>query len=105
MYIDLEKQYTKERYSQILDETRRIAEQELSLTLKGEDSDIWISIISQIKDIRKKIVDSHVYMEWEDVYARYSIGSIGVEYFDDDDEMHIRLCDIFHGAVHYCELS
>ena len=44
-------------------------------------------------------------MEWEDVYARYSIGSIGVEYFDDDDEMHIRLCDIFHGAVHYCELS
>jgi hypothetical protein len=41
MYIDLEKQYTKERYSQILDETQRIAEQELSLTLKGEDSDIF----------------------------------------------------------------
>lgn len=105
MYIDLEKQYTKERYSQILDETQRMAEQELSLAIKDESSDIWISIISQIKDIREKIVDSHVYMEWEDVYARYSIGYIGVEYFDDDDEMHMRLCDIFHGAVHYCELS
>lgn len=105
MYIDLEKQYTKERYSQILDETQRIVEQELSLTQKGEDSDIWISIISQIKDIREKIVESRIYMDWEDVYARYNIGSIGIEYFDDGDEMHMRLCDIFHGAVHYCELS
>lgn len=105
MYIDLEKQYTKERYSQILDETQRIVEQELSLTQKGEDSDIWISIISQIKDIREKIVESRIYMDWEDVYAHYSIGSIGIEYFDDGDEMHMRLCDIFHGAVHYCELS
>ena len=105
MYIDLERQYTKERYSQILDETHQIAEHELSLTIKDGSSDIWISIISQIKDIREKIVESHIFLDWEYVYERYSIGTIGVEYFDDDDEMHMRLCDIFHGAVHYNELE
>lgn len=104
MYIELEKEYTKERYSQILDETQRIAEQELSLAPKDDCSDIWISIISQIKDIREKIVESHALLDWEDIYERYSIGSIGIEYFDDDDEIHMRLCDIFYGAVHYFEL-
>ena len=26
-------------------------------------------------------------------------------YFDENDEMHERLCDIFYGAVHYKELK
>ena len=105
MYIELEKQYSKTRYSQILDETQHIAEHELSLIPQNENSDIWISIISQIKDIREKIVEKHILFDWEEIYERYSIGAIGIEYFDDDDEMHMRLCDIFHGAVHYFELE
>lgn len=105
MYTDLEKECSKERYSQILDETQHIAEHELSLSSKGDDSDIWISIISQIVDIREKIVKTHVLSDWEDIYERYSIGAIGIEYFGEDDEMHRRLCDIFYGAVHYDDLN
>lgn len=69
MYIDLERQYTKERYSQILDETQQIAEHELSLTIKDGSSDIWISIISQIKDIREKIVVGTDYFVGEQGFA------------------------------------
>lgn len=105
MYVELEKQYSKNRYSQLLDETQQIAEHNLSLTVNADDSDIWISIISQIKDIREKIVTKHLLLDWEEIYNRYSIGNLGIEYFEDEDEMRMRLCDIFHGAVHYNELE
>ncbi len=105
MYIELENEYTKERFLKILNETQLIAEHELSRNQQDDENEIWISIISQIKDIREKIVESHVLSDWEQIYERYSIGSIGLEYFDENDEMQNRLCDIFHGAVHYQELA
>ena len=105
MYNELEKEYSQKRYRQILDETQEIAEYNLSLTADSDESDIWVSIISQINDIRERIIDKQLLYDWEEIYDRFSIGSIGLEYFDDNDEMRLRLCDIFHGAVHYKELE
>lgn len=105
MYIELEKDYTKVRYSQILNETIEIVENEILHSFQDEDLDMWLSIKAQIKDIREKIVESQALFDWEEIYERYSIGAIGLECFDDDDEMHMRLCDIFHGAVHFRELE
>lgn len=105
MYLELENNYTKTRYSQILDETKRIAEHKLSGNQQDEDIAMWISIKAQIEDIRKNIVESQVLHDWEEIYERYSIGTIGLDCFDENDEMYMRLCDIFHGAVHYHELK
>lgn len=105
MYIGLENDYTKNRYSQILNETMLIAEHKLSQNQQDEDIDMWISIKTQIEDIRKNIVESQVLYDWEEIYERYSIGTIGIDCFDESDEMYMRLCDIFHGAVHYSRLK
>ncbi len=105
MYIGLENDYTKNRYSQILNETMLIAEHKLSQNQQDEDIDMWISIKTQIEDIRKNIVESQVLYDWEEIYERYSIGTIGLNCFDGNDEMYMRLCDIFYGAVHYHELK
>ena len=105
MYTDLEKDYTKARYSQILQETQQIAENKISLNPQTKDLEMWISIIKQIEDIRDKIVESQILFDWDEIYERYSIGAIGLDCFEDDDEMQMRLSDIFHGAVHFQELK
>ena len=105
MYIELEKDCSKKRFSQILDETQLIVEEKLLETGQSEECELWASILVQIKDIREKIVKTRSLTDWEDIYERYSIGQLGLQCFEYDDEMHMRLCDIFYGAVHYIELS
>lgn len=105
MYIKLEEDYTKTRYSQILNETTQIVKNEILQSSQDESTHIWLSIKAQIEDIREKIVESHVLVDWEEIYERYTIGAFGLEYFEEDEEMQTRLCDIFHGAVHYSELK
>lgn len=105
MYIELEKDFSKKRFSQILDETQLIVEEKLLEADQSEEYELWTTILAQIKDIREKIVNSRSLTDWEDIYERYSIGQLGLQLFEPDDEMHMRLCDIFYGAVHYIELS
>lgn len=100
MYIPLIDNKTKSYYRQIIDSTLSIAED----LVKEGGSPLWISIVNQIKDIKENVVDSQSITDWEDIYDRYSLGRIALEYFEEDDEMYQRLCDIFGGAVHYNEL-
>lgn len=105
MYRNLESDYTKKRFLEILSETQKIVEAELSEHEHDIQRDLWISIISQINDIRENVVEKHILTDWEDIYERYSIGSIGLQCFNEQDEMQSRLCDIFAGAVHFRELG
>lgn len=105
MYKKLDSEYSKRRFSEILQETQEIAENKLTEAENSLIQDLWISIISQIKDIREKIVEKHILNDWEEIYERYSIGMFGLQYFSEKDEMRSRLCDIFEGAVHYRELK
>ncbi len=100
MYISLIENKTKSYYRQIIDSTLSIAEDHV----KESGSPLWISIVNQIKDIKENVVDTQSLTDWEDFYDRYSLGRIALEYFEEDDEMYQRLCDIFGGAVHYNEL-
>lgn len=105
MYIELEKNFSKKRYSQVLDETQLIVEKKLSVADLPEEHDLWTSILAQIKDVREKVVITRCLTDWEDIYERYSIGRLGLQCFESDDEMRTRLCDIFYGAVHYRNLN
>ena len=100
MYISLIDNKTKSYYRQIIDSTLSIAESQM----QESGSPLWISIVNQIKDIKENIVDTQTIADWEDIFDRYSLGRIALEYFEEDDEMYQRLCDIFGGAVHYNEL-
>lgn len=100
MYISLSNHRTKAYYIEILNSTLEIAEKQLTMI----ESPLWISIVNQIKDIKENVVNTQSITDWEDIYDRYSLGRIALEYFDDNDEMQDRLCDIFSGAVHYSEL-
>lgn len=100
MYISLINNKTKAYYRQIVDSTLAIAEDHV----KESESPLWISIVNQIKDIKENVVETQSITDWEDIYDRYSLGRIALEYFEEDDEMYQRLCDIFGGAVHYNEL-
>lgn len=105
MYKDLASDKTKTHFKEVLRETQQIVEKELehSEDTDPEDKIIWESILAQILDIRSNIVDAPNITDWEAVYERYSIGQIGLQCFDEGEEMQLRLCDIFYGAVHYCE--
>ena len=100
MYISLINNKTKAYYRQIVDSTLVIAENHV----KESDSPLWISIVNQIKDIKENVVETQSITDWEDIYDRYSLGRIALEYFDENEEIYKRLCDIFGGAVHYNEL-
>lgn len=100
MYISLIDNKTKSYYRQIIDSTLSIAESQM----QESGSPLWISIVNQIKDIKENVVNTQSITDWEDIYDRYSLGRIALEYFEEDDEMYQRLCDIFGGAVHYNEL-
>lgn len=109
MYASIESKATKTHYKEILKETREIAKSHLE-KLRNESDDspahiVWTSILNQIDDIRKNIVDKSVITEWQDIYKRYTIGRIGLQAFDDNDEMQLRLNDIFYGTVHYNEFQ
>lgn len=100
MYQRLSENYTKKYYLNLLESTRQI----ILNILKQEGNPLWNSILSQIEDMQHK-VNNNTIGDWEDVYERYSLGSIAVNCFSDNDEMQLRLMDIFFGIVHFNELS
>lgn len=99
MYQRLSDNYTKKYYLNMLESTRQI----ILNILNQEKTPLWNSILSQIEDIQYKIKNK-IIEDWEDVYERYSIGTIAVKCFSENDEMQLRLMDIFFGIVHFNEL-
>lgn len=99
MYQRLSENYTKMYYLNILENTRQI----ILNILNQEKTPLWNSILSQIEDIQQKI-NNKIIEDWENVYERYSLGTIAVKCFSDNDEMQLRLMDIFFGIVHFNEL-
>lgn len=101
MYKRLATEKTRQYYNKILMRTLFLSEERL---LK-EQSVLWNSIVNQLRDIKVMIVEKQVLSDWEDVYERYTIGTIAVREFPENDEMQARLSDIFWGAVHFKELQ
>lgn len=101
MYKQFSEMPTKSVYCQIVEDTIAYVK-DIS---DSNDDPIYPYILNQLKDIYREVIINNSIHEPEDVYDRYDIGAIGVRYFDENDEMHERLCDIFYGAVHYKELK
>lgn len=101
MYTPLSNNKTKDYYQKIVNETLFISEERL----KEEHLLLWNSIVNQLKDIKEMVIEQQAFSDWEEVYDRYTLGTISVREFTEEDEMQARLCDIFWGAVHYSELE
>lgn len=92
---------SRKYYGELVNETLLIAEKRLV----SEQTSVWNSIVNQLHDIKEMVIEKQAFTDWEEVYERYTLGTIAAREFSDDDEMQTRLCDIFWGAVHYNELA
>lgn len=101
MYTSLSDNKTQHYYKKIVDDTLLLAEKRL------EEGGFypWSSIVNQLKDIQAMVIEKYDFADWEEVYDHYTLGTIAVREFTEEDEMQARLCDIFWGAVHYNELE
>lgn len=62
---------------------------------------VFRSIISQMKDILKYVVDEQIITNWFDIDERYSLGAIAVREFPDNSELQERLCKVYSGALEF----
>ena len=101
MYKELSEDKTQQYYSELLNETLTIAEKRLA----SDNTNLWHSVVNQLRDIQEMIIEKQALQGWEDVYERYTLGTLVVHELSEKDEMYARLSDIFWGAVHYKELE
>ena len=101
MYSRFTKVPTKKEYQQVLEDTIAFI---TKLSSKESDS-IYPYIVNELKDIYQVIILYKTILDSDDVFERYDIGAISIQHFEESEEIHQRLCDVFYGTVHYQELS
>lgn len=99
MYIRLSAHRTKGIYRQILNETIAL----LKERNHSNNSVLYQNLLLQLADLKENVVEKQKYAGWEQINNRYTIGAIATKNFDNNDELKLRLCDIFGGAIHYAE--
>ena len=101
MYTTLSDNKTQQYYKKIVDDTLLLSKKQL------EEGELypWNSIVNQLKDIQAMVIENYSFADWEEIHDRYTLGTLAVRDFPEGDEMQLRLCDIFWGAVHYQELE
>ena len=92
---------SKADYQRLLNETIDI----FQFRSNNEDDELSRIILEQLLDIKENVVDLEVLTEWDEINERYTLGGIAIREFPKDEEMQLRLRDIFWGAVHYAELE
>ena len=101
MHIQTEYELSKESYINLLNDTISIVE---SKKLINNDEYLYEIILAQLIDIKELIVEKNELIDEDDINERYSLGSIAIKNFEEDDELRERLCDIFSGAFDFAFL-
>jgi len=101
MYSRFTKIPTKKEYQQVLEDTIAFI---TKLSIKESDS-IYPYIVNELNDIYQVIILNKTNLDSDDVFEKYDIGAISIHYFEESEEIHQRLSDVFFGTVHYQELS
>lgn len=91
---------SKKNYRFFLDETIDI----LDKIVKQSDSQLYKIILSQLYDIKENVVETMRLTDWTDIDDRYTIGSLAMHNFDDNDSMKDRIQTIYYGAIEYVNL-
>lgn len=91
---------SKRNYRFFLDETIHIVDG----IAKQSDSQLFKIISNQLYDIKENVVETGRLTDWTDIDDRYTIGSLAVQNFDDNDPMKDRIQTIFYGAIEYVNL-
>lgn len=99
LYKRLETNETKAYYREILDATTSETERYVR---KFPEISMYENILSQLQDIKEKIVVEQIVLTEDEVFERCSLGAIAVKNFDlENEEYAQRLSDIFGGAMDY----
>ena len=101
MYSRFTKIPTKKEYQQVLEDTIAFITQ---LSIK-ESAPIYPYIVNELNDIYQVIILNKTNLDSDDISEKYDIGAISIQYFEESEEIHQRLCDVFYGTVHYQELN
>ena len=91
---------SKRNYRFFLDETINIVDG----VVKRSDRQLFKIILSQLYDIKENVVKTGRLTDWTDIDDRYTIGSLAIKSFDDNDPMKDRIQTIFYGAIEYVNL-
>lgn len=100
MYKRLLENTTKAEYRRLLDETIDIFRH----MSNNRDDELSLIILEQLLDIKENVVELGVLTEWDEINERYTLGGIAIYNFDENDELGLRLQDVFSVAAEYEEL-
>lgn len=92
---------TKANFGLLLDETI-ITVQKL---LKSAPAEIYVVILSELEDIKETIVTLGIPLDEDEIYQRYSLGSIAIKNLESDSDLYKRITTLFYGVSVYSELS
>lgn len=92
---------TKVEYQQFLNETIDI----FRLQCENEDDVLSRVILDQLLDLKENVVDLGALTEWDDINERYTLGGLAIKNYDEDDELGLRIQDVFYGALEYEQMQ
>lgn len=100
MYIPLEKKLKKSYFRELLEKAIVLTKKEIQTT---PSLTIYNSILNQLNDIKKRIIEEGKVYSNEEAHQRYTIGTIAIRYFDgyEDFEYADILIDISYGISKY----
>ena len=104
MYIPLEKNLTKKYFRELLARAIELTEKEIEAT---PSLLIYKSILNQLYDINKRVVEEGRAFSNEEAHQRYTIGTIAIRYFDGYEGFEYAdiLTDIPYGISKYPNIS
>ena len=91
---------SKSEYIRFLDET--IEKFRLQSNNKGDE--LSQNILEQLLDIKENVVELEVLTEWDEINERYTLGGLSIRNFGENDELGLRIKDVFWGALEFWKM-
>ena len=99
MYIRLSARRTKAYYQEIMAQAMAETDQ---LRRMSPDVAMYEVIYAQLMDLKEQVIDRGMVIPRSVLYKRYSLGTIAVKNFDEEQDPYAqKLCDCYGGAIDY----
>lgn len=99
-YMRLSENISKAEYVQFLDETIDM----FRLQNNNGYDELCSSILEQLLDIKKNVVELEVLSEWDEINERYTLGGLAIKNFDENEELGLRVQEVFWGALEFVHM-
>lgn len=71
------------------------------LQSNNKNDELSNNILEQLLDIKENVIELEVLSEWDEINERYTLGGLSIRNFDEDDELGLRLQNVFWGALEF----